>query len=121
MRRCTPWRSCRAGGRVPAGLWLRVDPPPEPRSGFVQRVNSYSIPTLDFDMCMCHPSVNHDPDGRLNCRGSRRTYYMGGVVFAPEPPFAMQQIATAPLGVPDAYGETRQRQGWQVALHRCGG
>ena len=67
---------------------------------------------------MCHPSVNHDPDGRLNCRGSRRTYYMGGVLIAPEPPFAIQQIATAPMGVPDAYGETRQRQGWQVTFNQ---
>jgi len=60
--------------------------------------------------------VNHDPDGRANGYGKRRTYYMGGVVYAPQPPFAIQQIMTAPLGVPDAYGETVQRQKWQARL-----
>ena len=43
-------------------------------------------------LALFHSSVNHDPDGRPNCRGKRRTYYMGGVVYAPRPPFAIQQV-----------------------------
>ena len=61
--------------------------------------------------------MNHDEDQRtLNCRGPKRTYYMGGVLFAPRPPFAIQQIMAAPLGVPDAYDLLTERQKWRVVF-----
>jgi len=46
-------------------------------------------------LALFHSSVTHDPDGRPNGHGKRRTYYMGGVVYAPRPPFAIQQVRTA--------------------------
>ena len=63
-----------------------------------------------------HSNVQHDVEGNVNCRGRKKTYYMGAAVHAAEPPFEIQLMTPEPLVCPEMYEKECGAKRWWVVF-----